>query len=164
MVGRPVELAVKKEEAKPEEVVLDVKNLTIIDKNQKVEVNDISFEVRAGEILGVAGVQGNGQTELVRCLTGLMKADSGEVTILGKDVTNSSPRKITELGVAHIPEDRQKDDLILQSPIKDNLVLNTYYKAPFARGIVRQPKTVSKNAKDLVSKFDIRTPGISVQA
>ncbi|NPV41572.1 MAG: ABC transporter ATP-binding protein [Anaerolineae bacterium] len=162
MVGRPVELNVQKETAKPGKPVLNVENLTILAKNKKVEVDDISFEVRAGEILGVAGVQGNGQTELVRCLTGLMKAESGKISILGKETTHSDPREITELGVAHIPEDRQKDGLVLQSPIQDNLVLNTYYQKPFAKGIVLQKDAIIKNAKNLVRAFDIRTTGPGV--
>jgi ABC-type uncharacterized transport system ATPase subunit len=160
MVGRPVELNVQKTESKPKEIILNVKNLTIKDRNQKVEVDDISFDVRAGEVLGIAGVHGNGQTELVRCLTGLLKSESGEITILGQDITNSSPRRITELGVAHIPEDRQKDGLVLQSPVEDNLVLNTYYQKPFAKGIVLQPQMIAENANKLVKDFDIRTPGI----
>ncbi len=161
MVGRPVELNVKKEESKPKNVVLDVKNLTIKSRTQKVEVDDISFEVKAGEVLGIAGVQGNGQTELVRSLTGLLKAESGKIQILGQDITRCNPRQVTELGVAHIPEDRQKDGLVLQSPVQDNLVLSTYYLKPFARGIVMQPKVIEKNASTLVSAFDIRTPGIA---
>jgi len=161
MVGRAVELNVLKEESKPKDVVLKVNNLTIMNKNRKVEVDNISFEVRAGEILGIAGVQGNGQTELVRCLTGLMKSESGEIKILGEDITKSNPRHTTELGVAHIPEDRQKDGLVLQSPVQDNLVLNTYYQKPFAKGIILQPKLIEENAKQLVNAFDIRTPGIA---
>jgi ABC-type uncharacterized transport system ATPase subunit len=145
MVGRPVELNVQKEVSRPKSTVLNVENLTIVNKNKKIEVDDISFEVKAGEILGIAGVQGNGQTELVRCLTGLLKAESGKVTILGKETTNKNPRQITELGVAHIPEDRQKDGLVLPSPVQDNLVLNTYYQKPFARGIVLQPQVIHKN-------------------
>ena len=162
MVGRPVELNVLKEESKPKDVVLKVNNLTIINRNKKVDVDDISFDVRGGEILGIAGVQGNGQTELVRCLTGLMKADSGHISILGHETTHSNPRKITELGVAHIPEDRQKDGLILQSPIQDNLILSTYYQKPFSRGIVLQPEIIHKNATELVEAFDIRTTGTTV--
>jgi ABC-type uncharacterized transport system ATPase subunit len=161
MVGRPVELNVQKQESKPKNVVLKVKNLTVMDRSQKIEVDDITFDVRAGEILGIAGVQGNGQTELVRCLTGLMKAESGEISILGQNITGKSPRKITEQGVAHIPEDRQKDGLVLQSPVQDNLVLSTYYKKPFAKGIILQPHRIAENAKKLVNDFDIRTPGIS---
>jgi ABC-type uncharacterized transport system ATPase subunit len=161
MVGRPVELNVQKEESKPQDVVLEVKNLTVVNKDRKIEVDNVSFEVKAGEILGVAGVQGNGQTELVRCLTGLMKAESGEISVLGTDIFNKTPRLITELGVAHIPEDRQKDGLILPYPVYDNLVLNTYYRKPFASGIVLQPGVIEKNASNLVDDFDIRTPGIT---
>ncbi len=158
MVGRPVELNVEKELAKPDGTVLQVENLTIINKNKKIEVDNISFDVKAGEILGIAGVQGNGQTELVRCLTGLMKAELGEISILGTETTNSDPRTITELGVAHIPEDRQKDGLVLQIPVEDNLVLNTYYQKPFAKGIIIQPEKIHQNAVELIKDFDIRTP------
>jgi len=161
MVGRQVELKVKKKLAKPGDVVLEVKNLTIVNKNRKIEVDNVSFDVRAGEVLGIAGVQGNGQTELVRCLTGLMKAESGEVKILGEETTNHTPREIIESGVAHIPEDRQKDGLILPYPVKDNLVLCTYYLKPFAKNFILQPDVINKNAKELVEDFDIRTPGIT---
>lgn len=163
MVGRPVELNVQKEKSKPSEIILDVNDLSIVDKNKKVVVNKVSFDVRAGEILGIAGVQGNGQTELVCALTGLLKSISGSVKILGKNLTNSSPRKITETGVAHIPEDRQKDGLVLPFPVHDNLVLNTYYYPPYAKGILIQPDEIKENAKKLVSDFDIRTPGITAE-
>jgi len=159
MVGRPVELKVEKELAKPDGPVLEVENLTVVNKNKTIEVDDISFDVRAGEILGIAGVQGNGQTELVRCLTGLMKAQLGKISILDNETTNSNPRTITELGVAHIPEDRQKDGLVLQIPVQDNLVLNTYYQAPFAKGVIMQPDKILQNADKLIQDFDIRTPG-----
>jgi len=162
MVGRPVELKVQKEISKPKGTILNVKNLTIVNKYKKIEVDDISFEVKAGEILGIAGVQGNGQTELVRCLTGLMKAEFGRISILGKETTHCNPREITEQGVAHIPEDRQKDGLVLPSPVQDNLVLNTYYQKPFAKGIILQPEEIHKNAETLVKDFDIRTPSTTV--
>ena len=162
MVGREVELKVEKELATPDGPVLEVEELTVVNNNRKIEVDGISFEVKAGEILGIAGVQGNGQTELVRCLTGLMKAELGKISILGTNTTNNEPRKITELGVAHIPEDRQKDGLVLQSPVQDNLILNTYYQAPFAKGIIMQPETIKENAEQLIQDFDIRTPGATV--
>ena len=162
MVGRPVELKVEKQLAKPQEPVLIVENLTVVNKNKKIEVDDISFEVKAGEILGIAGVQGNGQTELVKCLTGLMKVELGKITILGEEITNADPRRITELGVAHIPEDRQKDGLVLPIPVHDNLVLCSYYQEPFAKGVVMQPEKINQNAKQLIKDFDIRTPGTSV--
>jgi len=120
--------------------------------------------VRAGEVLGVAGVQGNGQTELVEVLTGLRQATGGSVRILGQDVTNASPRTITELGVAHIPEDRQRDGLVLSFPIYDNLVLNTYYEPPFARGPQIQFDKVDEFAQRVAEEFDVRTPSIQLPA
>ncbi|MBM3137106.1 MAG: ABC transporter ATP-binding protein [Chloroflexi bacterium] len=161
MVGRPVELKVQKEKSDPGEIILEVKDLTVLDKGKKIVVNNVSFDVRNGEILGIAGVQGNGQTELVCSLTGILKAESGQVSILGKNVTTSNPRQITELGVAHVPEDRQDDGLILPFPVHDNLVLNTYYLPPFSKGALIQPELVKSNARELVKDFDIRTPGIT---
>ncbi len=158
MVGRAIDLNVDKAPANPEEVVLDVKNLVVLDDIDQVAVKGVSFKVRAGEILGIAGVQGNGQTELVKALTGLSHAVDGQINIIGEDITLSTPRKITELGVAHIPEDRQKDGLVLSSSIADNLVLNTYYLEPFAKKVIIQDKTVLDNAIDIVKKFDVRTP------
>jgi ABC-type uncharacterized transport system ATPase subunit len=158
MVGREVDLKVHKKKAKPKDVVLKVKNLKVVSSGGQMAVNDISFEVRAGEILGVAGVQGNGQTELVKALTGLMPVAEGEISINGQDVTRASPRKITEIGTAHIPEDRQKDGLVLASPITENLVLSTYYQKPFAKGVILQDQKIIDNAVELVKKFDVRTP------
>jgi simple sugar transport system ATP-binding protein len=120
--------------------------------------------VRAGEVLGIAGVQGNGQTQLVEALTGLRKAVSGRIKINGQDCANASPRRITELGTAHIPEDRQADGLVLTYPVADNMVLNTYYLPPFAKGIVMQPQAINAAARERVEQFDVRTPGIGVPA
>ena len=158
MVGREVDLNVDKEPADPKEVVLKVENLVALDDRDHLAIDGISFDVRSGEILGIAGVQGNGQTQLVRVLTGLMHAVDGKITLLGEDITRMSPRKITELGSAHIPEDRQKDGLVLSFPIMDNLALNTYYLEPNARGIMMQYDTLLQTADELVEKFDIRTP------
>jgi len=158
MVGRDVLLTVDKKPAETGEVVLSVENLHVLDEVNHPAVKGVSFEVRAGEILGVAGVQGNGQTELVRALTGLHSPVEGTITLLGEDVTHASARTITELGTAHIPEDRQKDGLVLSTPIADNLVLNTYYIAPFAKGILVQKDKILENAQKLVEKFDVRTP------
>jgi len=158
MVGRAVDLHVEKTPAQPTDVVLKVEDLVVLDDTEQVAVNQVSFEVRAGEILGVAGVQGNGQTELVRALTGLTHAVSGRVTLLGKDITNASPREITELGSAHIPEDRQRDGLVLTATVADNFVLNTYYRPPFARGVVIQEEKVLETAQEIIEKFDVRTP------
>ncbi|HOD04756.1 MAG TPA: ABC transporter ATP-binding protein, partial [Anaerolineaceae bacterium] len=158
MVGRSVQLEVEKAEAKPGDVVLEIKDLVMADDHHQVMVDQISLDVRAGEVLGIAGVQGNGQTELVQAVTGLRKPVSGQVHLLGKDITHATPRRITELGAAHVPEDRQKDGLVLSFPVRDNLVLCTYYKPPFARGVNMQAEAVQKNAETLIEQFDIRTP------
>ena len=133
MVGREVNLVVKKKPAQPKEVVLDVKDLQVRDERQNMTVNGVSFDVHAGEVLGVAGVQGNGQTELVYALTGLLPLVSGEICIVDKLVRHTSPRNILERGVAHIPEDRQRHGLILGFPIHDNMVLCTYYQRSFCK-------------------------------
>ncbi len=158
MVGREVVLQVEKSPADAGDVVLNVKNMMVRDERDHLAVNGVSFDVRQGEILGIAGVQGNGQTELVEALMGLRKAESGEVSFLGQDATNAVPRKITEMGTGHIPEDRQRDGLVLGYSVADNLVLNTYYLEPFAKGIVLQREPVLEQAEDLIEKFDIRTP------
>ncbi len=159
MVGRHVELEVEKETSQPGEPVLRVENLTILDDRNQVAVDGISLEVAAGEVLGLAGVQGNGQTELIETITGLRTPFEGNVHIAGHDSTHANPRKITELGVAHVPEDRQQDGLILPFPVADNLILNTYYLKPFSKGVVMQSKEIVSNADELISEYDIRTPG-----
>ncbi len=158
MVGREVTLVVEKGPASPEDVVLEVTNLTAGGTDEQQVLHDIDLFVRAGEILGIAGVQGNGQTELVEVLTGLRPATGGAVRMLGQDVTNMSPRRITELGVAHIPEDRQRDGLVLPFPVADNLVLCTYYQSPFARGAELQFDEVQAFADRVVKEFDVRPP------
>jgi len=160
MVGRPVNLEVEREECLPGEVVLKVDDLVMHDEINNVAVSDVTFEIRAGEILGVAGVQGNGQTELVEAITGMKHPVSGKVTLLGKDITTASPRQITESGSAHIPEDRQRDGLVLPFPILENLILCTYYKDPFSRGIILDQERIGQNADALVKEFDIRTPSV----
>jgi ABC-type uncharacterized transport system ATPase subunit len=162
MVGREVLLEVDKPPAQYGEVVLDVKNLRVRDDRHLVAVEDVSFQVQAGEILGVAGVQGNGQTELVEALTGLREIEGGEVDILGTRTTNFSPREITEIGSAHVPEDRQRDGLVLAFPVADNLVLNTYYQPPFSKGMNLQHGEIEEAALERVEAFDIRTPSIFI--
>jgi simple sugar transport system ATP-binding protein len=163
MVGREVTLVVEKGPASPSDVVLEVTGLTADDVREQQVLHGVDFGVRAGEILGIAGVQGNGQTELVEVLTGLRQATGGTFRVLGQDMTNASPRTITELGVAaHIPEDRQQDGLVLTFPIYDNMVLNTYYQPPFAKGPNMQFDQVYKYAERLSEEFDVRTPSIEV--
>jgi simple sugar transport system ATP-binding protein len=164
MVGRSVELTAHKQPAQPKEAVLHVKNLRVLDDRESLAVDSVNFDVRAGEVVGVAGVQGNGQTELVEALTGLRRILSGEVSIAGTTTTHSSPRQIVELGVGHVPEDRQRDGLVLAYPIADNMVLNTYYRPPFAKGVVIQQDEVNKVAVERVKQFDVRTPGITTAA
>ncbi|MEJ2758691.1 MAG: hypothetical protein P8046_09450, partial [Anaerolineales bacterium] len=253
MVGRDVVLQVDKSPAKVGDVVLEVDKLVVMDERDQVAVDDISFEVRAGEILGVAGVQGNGQTELVEALTGLRPVQSGQFSLLGKTfgqrvdfknkleefVSNkwykkvfsigvgvlvfdflmgivftyveaaasvhaivrtiltvlnvisalmvlpwvlhflyrlftqpgemfrrkpTNVRKLTELGSGHIPEDRQRDGLVLGYSVAKNLVLNTYYIPPYAKGMIIQEEPIHTRAVDLIEKFDIRTPGPDIKA
>jgi simple sugar transport system ATP-binding protein len=124
----------------------------------------VTLQVRAGEIMGVAGVQGNGQTELAECITGLRSPASGRINIAGIDITHATPRRITQMGVAHVPEDRQRDGLVLSYPIADNLALQEYYRAPFAKGVVLDEVAIDASATRLVKQFDVRTPGISTSA
>jgi simple sugar transport system ATP-binding protein len=163
MVGREVSLEVEKTDKEPGALVLSVKNLVVADKFNNIIVDDVSFDVNAGEILGVAGVQGNGQTELLASITGLEKPAEGSVTLLGEDITKASPRKITELGSAHIPEDRQKDGLVLPFPVAENLVLCTFYKEPFSKGVILQYNKILEQANKLIENYDIRTPDALTQ-
>ena len=164
MVGREVILKVKKGEATPKEKVLKVENLHVQDDRGLETVHDVSFEVREGEILGIAGVQGNGQTQLAEALTGLRATKSGQVTLAGKDVTGKTPRPIIETGLAHIPEDRQRHGLVLGYSVADNMVLCNYYLPPFAKGLVLQQEAVDKNARNLIKEYDVRTPSPFVPA
>jgi simple sugar transport system ATP-binding protein len=164
MVGREVILTVEKAPAKPAQVVLNVENLTIVDERDVVCVCELGFQVRAGEILGIAGVQGNGQTELIEALTGLRQRKSGKVVLGGKEIPELSPRLNVEAGQAHIPEDRHKHGLVLAYSIADNEVLCTYYQPPFARGLQRDMGAVMKNAVELIARFDIRTPSPNLPA
>ena len=161
MVGREVELELTKTECLICEEAITVKNLIVTDNKKQVTVDDVSFSVCGGEVLGIAGVQGNGQTELVEALTGLRSIATGQIKINNVDVSRATPRKITELGVAHIPEDRQKDGLVLAFPVKENLVLCTYYLPPFSKNQFMQWDKVDENARKLTGQFDIRTPNIN---
>ncbi len=162
MVGREVVLEVEKSKAKPTELTLRVENLKVLDDRNTLAVNGVSFNVFAGEILGIAGVQGNGQTQLVEALTGLRHPVDGHIELLGTDTTRASPRQITELGTAHIPEDRQRDGLVLTYPVTDNMVLNTYYIKPFTERAVLQEDVIQNNAEALINAFDVRTPSALV--
>lgn len=164
MVGRAVDLAVQKTAANPQGTVLAVQNLVVKDDRENTTVKGVSFTLRAGEVLGIAGVQGNGQTELVEALTGMRRVEEGSISLLGHEVANATPRRITELGVGHVPEDRQRDGLVLGYSIKDNMVLNTYYRPPFARGVIVDDAAVLQAASANAKEYDVRMPSILVSA
>ena len=164
MVGREVILEVEKTPPSPEDPVLEVRDLSVSDERDVEVVHDVSLEVRAGEILGVAGVQGNGQTELAETLTGLRGAAQGELWLDGRKMPFKNPRRLIEAGLSHIPEDRQRHGLVMSYPVADNLVLCTYYQKPFARGLQRNKRAVLENAEQLIEDFDVRTPGPLVNA
>ncbi len=158
MVGRKVILQIDKAPAHPGKTILRVNNLQVQDDRHATTVHDVSFQVCEGEILGIAGVQGNGQRELVEALTGLRRVVSGQVTLDGHAITHAQPREITKLGTGHVPEDRHKHGLVLTFSVRDNLVLCTYYEAPFANGVETNESQIEREAQKLVKEFDIRTP------
>ena len=159
MVGREVNFRVEKKEQEPGEVVLDVKNLHAKDYRDVEIVKGLNLQVRRGEIVGLAGVDGNGQTELVEVLTGLRKGESGEVKVLGKDLFNKSPHDTIEGGISSIPADRQKHGLILEFSNEDNLILQHFEEEPFARKGILNRKAIREHATELIEKFDIRPRG-----
>lgn len=158
MVGRPVQLTVDKNSAKAGDVVLKVTDLTVLDADGRTHVENVSFEVHAGEIVGIAGVQGNGQTELVEALTGLRKATSGVIALDGKDLTHSNPRERHQMGMAHIPEDRQRQGLVGGLSVAENLVLTRYHDDQFSHGVIVDWEAADAIAETLISEYDIRTP------
>ncbi len=161
MVGREVQLIVDRGESHPAEVTLVVEGLKVADDRGTEVVRGVDLEVRAGEILGIAGVVGNGQDELVEALVGLRKPTSGRVVLEGEDVTGKGPRHLNEAGVAFVPADRHRFGLVLSFDIADNLVLTSYYRSPYAtRGILRNEDAIEEAAKVTSSAFDIRTPSV----
>ena len=164
MVGRDVELRVHKEPAEPGDVVLVVDGLVVRDETGRIAVDGVSLEVRAGEILGVAGVQGNGQTELCKALMGLLPVDRGMVAVGGRDLTRASTRTVLRAGVSYIPEDRQGDGLVESFSVAENLVLDVYDRSPFSSGISLRPDRVRDAARTSMAEFDIRAGSIEVPA
>ncbi|CAM5788551.1 MULTISPECIES: ABC transporter ATP-binding protein [Brevibacillus] len=164
MVGREVNFRVDKKEANPKEVILSVENITAMGNRGVNALNSISLEVRSGEILGIAGVDGNGQSELIEVLTGLRKASSGRVLLKGQDITNKTPRVISESGLSHIPEDRHKHGLVLDFPMSENMVLETYFHPEFNKNGFLDYAAIDKHASKLIEEFDVRTPSIHTPA
>jgi simple sugar transport system ATP-binding protein len=164
MVGREVRLTVDRGESHPQGPVLQVEDLHVYDDRGHETVRGVSFEVRAGEIFGVASVAGNGQNELVEALTGLRHAHRGRVLLKGVDHTRSGPRKLQGAGMSFVPGDRQRFGLVLPFPLADNLVLTHYDEAPYARGISRNEAAVADWAARAIAEYDIRAPSPEVPA
>ncbi|PPA72006.1 ABC transporter ATP-binding protein [Jeotgalibacillus proteolyticus] len=164
MVGREVLFRTEKTEAEPKDVVLQISKLNVNDARGVRAVRDLDLTIRAGEILGIAGVDGNGQTELIEAITGLTKISSGSIKLSGKELSSYKTRKITEAGVGHIPQDRHKHGLVLDFPIGDNMVLQTYYQRPYSKLSMLNNKEINKQAKKLINEFDVRTPSEYTQA
>ncbi len=159
MVGRDVLLTVEKPPAQPGEPVLEVRDLTYVSETGRTMLRDVRFTVRAGEILGVAGVEGNGQTELVEVLTGLRPATGGSARVRGREILNATPRQVRLSGVAHIPEDRLNNGLALTATINENLIVDRYFRPPFLRGLFIDSQVVQEHGVRLIQAFDIRAPG-----
>jgi simple sugar transport system ATP-binding protein len=160
MVGRAVQLTVDKTPSRPGEPVLEVADLKVLDDRSHVAVDGVSFLIRAGEIVCVAGVQGNGQTELVEAITGLRPPVEGSIRLNGADITKADADHVLDAGVGHVPEDRQRDGLVVEFSIADNMVLDTYDKPPFARAFVRNEAAVLAAAMERAKDFDVRTPSV----
>ena len=159
MVGRDVEFAVQKDEAKPADVILDVKNLSVASKvSKKNAVSDVSFQVRGGEIVCIAGIDGNGQTELIYGISGLEPVTAGTVTLAGQDITRAPIRKRSTMGMSHIPEDRHKHGLVLDYTLEDNIVLQRYFEPEFTNkfGFLRR-KNIRTYAERLIEQYDVRS-------
>lgn len=157
IVGRDVLLRVEKTPAEPESAVLEVKGLSVEGKHE-LAVDGVSFNVRAGEIVGIAGIEGNGQTELIEALAGLRKTSGGGISFEGRDITAFNARKLKELGIAHIPEDRHKRGLLLQSDLVENAILGVHYRPPIANSGLLDSKVAAKRTSDIIKDYDVRPP------
>lgn len=164
MVGHSVSFTTDKEASKPKDVVLSIKDLIVNENRGIPAVKNLSLEVRRGEIVGIAGIDGNGQSELVQAITGLRKVKAGSITIKGQDVTKLSSRKITELSVGHVPEDRHRDGLVLEMTMAENLALQTYYKEPMSKNGILNFSHINEYARKLMKEFDVRGAGEFVLA
>ena len=164
MVGRDVNLTVDRGESSPTDPMLVVKDMRVADDRGNEVVHGVSFEVRSGEILGIAGVAGNGQDELVEAITGLRKTAGGTVALDGQPITTATVRELHEQGVGFVPADRHRFGLVLSFPLTDNVVLNDYHAPPYAKGLVRDDDAIQRRAEACVTEFDVRTPSTKVTA
>lgn len=156
MVGHSVSFTTEKEPAKPKDVILSIKDLVVNENRGVPAVKQLNLDVRGGEIVGIAGIDGNGQSELVQAITGLRKVKSGSITIKGQDVTHLTTRKITELSVGHVPEDRHRDGLVLEMTLAENMALQTYYKEPMSKNGILNFNNINEHARKLMKEFDVR--------
>jgi simple sugar transport system ATP-binding protein len=164
MVGRKVNLKVDKKQTELGDVILKVQELKALDNRELTVLNGVDLELHRGEILGIAGVDGNGQSELIEVITGLLKPKNGKVIFKGKDITGFTPRQVSDEGVGHVPEDRHKRGLVLKYSLSENAILGNHFKKPFSKGILLDYGKVKEYAKKLIKEFDVRTPNESVFA
>lgn len=157
MVGRPVNFKVEKQPKEAGDVVLKVENLSVLNNKKVLGLKNFSIEVKKGEILGIAGVEGNGQTELIEAITGMRPAKEGKIILKGKDITNISIRKRIDSGIGHIPEDRQKRGLVLDYTLEDNMVLQRYNKKPFSKFGLLQRNAIHDYSENIIEEFDVRS-------
>ena len=164
MVGRSVSFKTEKQEAQPKEVILSIKDLVVNENRGVPAVKNLSLDVRAGEIVGIAGIDGNGQSELIQAITGLRKIESGSVELKGQSIVGLHPRQITEMSVGHVPEDRHRDGLVLEMMISENIALQTYYKEPLSKKGILNYTNIIDYAKQLMQEFDVRAASEIVPA
>lgn len=164
MVGRSVSFKTEKQASQPKEVVLSIKDLVVNENRGVPAVKNLSLDVRAGEIVGIAGIDGNGQSELIQAITGLRKVESGSIELKGDSIVGLHPRQITELSVGHVPEDRHRDGLILEMMISENIALQTYYKEPHSKNGILNYSNITSYAKKLMEEFDVRAASEFVPA
>ncbi|CAG6385485.1 ABC transporter ATP-binding protein [Streptococcus pneumoniae] len=164
MVGRSVSFKTEKQASKPKEVVLSIKDWVVNENRGVPAVKNLSLDVRAGEIVGIAGIDGNGQSELIQAITGLRKVESGSIELKGDSIVGLHPRQITELSVGHVPEDRHRDGLILEMMISENIALQTYYKEPHSKNGILNYSNITSYAKKLMEEFDVRAASELVPA
>lgn len=164
MVGRSVSFKTEKQASQPKEVVLSIKDLVVNENRGVPAVKNLSLDVRAGEIVGIAGIDGNGQSELIQAITGLRKVESGSIELKGDSIVDLHPRQITELSVGHVPEDRHRDGLILEMMISENIALQTYYKEPHSKNGILNYSNITSYAKKLMEEFDVRAASEFVSA
>ena len=165
MVGRPVNFKVDKKPVQVGRVILDIHDLKVQNSKKMLGVKDFSLSVKAGEIVGIAGVDGNGQTELIEAITGLRPVESGSIILDGNDITNADIRKRNEIGIGHIPEDRQKRGLVMDSSLYNNVAIKEYYHSPFSKSGILQQEYLKDYAKNVIDQFDVRSgEGINSRA